>query len=119
MTKENRKERARQLHKNGLNCCQAVLLTYADKLPVEESVAIMVSAPFGRGLAGMREVCGCVSGIAMACGLSGNDYLTKTAIDDFKTINGDVVCARLLEKGKKSCNELVADAVGILSDYLK
>ena len=56
MTKEDRMERARQLHKSGLNCCQAVLLTFADKLPVDESAAKKVSATFGRGLAGMQEV---------------------------------------------------------------
>ena len=119
MTKEDRMERARQLHKSGLNCCQAVLLAFADKLPVDETAAKMVSAPFGRGLAGMREVCGCVSGMAMACGFSGKEQLTKSAIDDFRIINGDVVCARLLQKGKKPCNELIADAAGILSDYLE
>lgn len=118
MTKDERMERARQLHKGGLNCCQAVLLAYADKLPVDESVAKMVSAPFGRGLSGMREVCGCVSGMAMVCGLSGNDDVLKSAINDFKNSNGDVVCARLLEKGKKPCNDLVAEAAAILSSYL-
>lgn len=118
MTKDERMERARQLHKNGFNCCQSVLLAYADKLSIDEGAAQKVSSPFGRGLVGMREVCGCVSGMAMACALSGHEESAKSAIETFRNANGDVVCARLIKMGKKPCNELVSDAAGILSQYL-
>ena len=118
MTKEERMEKARALHKQGCNCCQSVVMAYADKLPIKPEDAMNVAAPFGRGLAGTREVCGCVSGMAMVCGLTGHNADVRPLIEKFRTEQGDIVCGRLLAMGKKPCGEMVADAAGILSDIL-
>lgn len=118
MTKEERMEKARALHKQGCNCCQAVVMAYADRLPIRADDAMNVAAPFGRGLSGCREVCGCVSGMAMVCGLTGHTADTRTLIERFRQSNGDIVCARLLAAGKKPCPELVAEAAGLLIDIL-
>ena len=118
MDKEERTKRARGLHKQGCNCCQAVVMAWADRLPIKGEDAMNVAAPFGRGLAGTREVCGCVSGMAMVCGLTGHTADTRTLIEKFRESNGDIVCARLLAAGKKPCPELVAEAAGLLSDIL-
>lgn len=109
---------ARALHKQGCNCCQSVVMAYADKLPIDKESAMNVAAPFGRGLAGTREVCGCVSGMAMVCGLTGHTADTRTLIERFRESNGDIVCGRLLASGKKPCPDLVAEAAGHLSDIL-
>ena len=111
-------EKARGLHKQGCNCCQAVVMAYADKLPIEGKDAMNMAAPFGRGLSGCREVCGCVSGMAMVCGLTGHTGDVRTLIEKFREDNGDIVCGRLLQMGKKPCNEMVAYAAGLLSDLL-
>ena len=118
MTKEERMEKARALHKQGCNRCQSVVMAYADKLPIKPEDAMNVAAPFGRGLAGTREVCGCVSGMAMVCGLTGHNADVRPLIEKFRTEEGDIVCGRLLAAGKKPCGEMVADAAGILSDIL-
>ncbi len=118
MTKEERMEKARALHKKGCNCCQSVVMAYADKLPIDAENAMNMAAPFGRGLAGTREVCGCVSGMAMVCGLTGHTADVRTLIEKFRTEEGDIVCGRLLQQGKKPCPEMVADAAGILSELL-
>ena len=118
MTKEERMEKARAPHKQGCNCCQSVVMAYADKLPIKPEDAMNVAAPFGRGLAGTREVCGCVSGMAMVCGLTGHNADVRPLIEKFRTEEGDIVCGRLLAAGKKPCGEMVADAAGILSDIL-
>ncbi len=118
MTKEERTERAKGLHKQGCNCCQAVVMAYADMLPIKPEDAMNVAAPFGRGLAGTREVCGCVSGMAMVCGLTGHTDQTRTLIERFRNEEGDIVCGRLLASGKKPCPELVSDATGLLADIL-
>ena len=118
MNKEERMVKARGLHKQGCNCCQAVVMAYADRLPIRADDAMNVAAPFGRGLSGCREVCGCVSGMAMVCGLTGHTADTRTLIERFRQSNGDIVCARLLAAGKKPCPELVAEAAGLLSDIL-
>lgn len=118
MTKEERMDKARALHKQGCNCCQSVVMAYADKLPIKPEDAMNVAAPFGRGLAGTREVCGCVSGMAMVCGLTGHTADVRPLIEKFRAEEGDIVCGRLLAAGKKPCGEMVADAAGILSDIL-
>ena len=118
MTKEERMEKARGLHKQGCNCCQAVVMAYADKLPIGQGDAMNVAAPFGRGLAGTREVCGCVSGMAMVCGLTGHTADVRPLIEKFREDNGDIVCGRLLQMGKKPCNEMVAYAAGLLAEVL-
>lgn len=118
MTKEEKMEKARTLHKQGCNCCQSVVMAYADKLPIKPEDAMNVAAPFGRGLAGTREVCGCVSGMAMVCGLTGHTADVRPLIEKFRAEEGDIVCGRLLAAGKKPCGEMVADAAGILSDIL-
>ena len=118
MTKEERINKARGLHRAGCNCCQAVVMAYADKLPIGEKEAMDVAAPFGRGLASTREVCGCVSGMAMVCGLTGHTADVRPLIEKFRAEQGDIVCGRLLAAGKKPCNEMVADAAGYLADIL-
>ena len=118
MTKEERMEKARGLHKQGCNCCQAVVMAYADRLPIDGQNAMDVAAPFGRGLAGTREVCGCVSGMAMVCGLTGHTADVRPLIEKFRTEEGDIVCGRLLAQGKKPCGEMVADAAGLLVDVI-
>ncbi|MCR5589759.1 MAG: C-GCAxxG-C-C family protein [Bacteroidales bacterium] len=118
MTKEERMEKARALHKQGCNCCQSVVMAYADRLPIEAKDAMNVAAPFGRGLAGTREVCGCVSGMAMVCGLTGHNADVRLLIEKFRDEEGDIVCGRLLAQGKKPCGEMVADAAGLLADIV-
>lgn len=118
MTKEERTEKGRALHKQGCNCCLAVVMAWADKLPIAEQDAMNVAAPFGRGLAGTREVCGCVSGMAMVCGLTGHTAEARQLIETFRQENGDIVCGRLLAMGKKPCPEMVAYASGLLADII-
>lgn len=108
----------RQLHWSGCNCCQAVVMAYADKLHIAAEHAMNVAAPFGRGLAGTREVCGCVSGMAMVCGLTGHTADVRPLIEKFRAEEGDIVCGRLLQMGKKPCPEMVADAAGLLAETI-
>ena len=119
MNKEEKMQKARQLHRSGCNCCQAVVMAYADKLPIDKENAMGVAAPFGRGLAGTREVCGCVSGMAMVCGLMGHSDDVRTLIERFREMEGDIVCGRLLSQGKKPCPEMVADAAGLLAENIE
>ena len=119
MTKEERINNARALHKQGCNCCQSVVMAWADRLPIDKEAAMNVAAPFGRGLAGTREVCGCVSGMAMVCGLTGHNDDVRPLIERFRESNSDIVCGRLLQMGKKPCPEMVAEAAGLLSEVIE
>lgn len=115
---EERVSNARALHRSGYNCAQAVVLAYADVLPIDAKSAAMVAAGFGRGVAGLREVCGCVSGMAMVAGLVERSAEVKALAELFREENGDINCGRLLQSGKRPCNDLVACAARLLGKAL-
>lgn len=69
---EERVARAMGLFRDGYNCCQSVALAFSDVLNehtgmTPEQIAA-VTGGFGGGLARLREVCGCVSGLAFVAG---------------------------------------------------
>ncbi len=134
---EERVQRGVQLHKQGYNCAQSVVLALHDLVGWDEHEAMQLSAPFGRGLAGMMELCGCVSAMALLA----SRLIPQRSLDDmaakkaqfqlvqqftaaFRELNGDVVCRRLMGvEGaagivKKSCTDKVADAVRIVATYM-
>lgn len=119
MTLQERTTIARQLHHTGHNCCQSVVLAYADLLPIQPTIAANLAAPFGRGLSGCREVCGCVSAIAIVCGLTGHTDETRNLIEQFRQQQGHIVCAQLLQQRTKTCTDLVADATAQLHNLLE
>lgn len=131
---EQRVRRAKELHDQGMNCAQAVVMAYADLLDMKPEVALATAAPFGRGLAKMNEVCGCVTGMALLSQIIAsvkdradmmmNHSLVKSMADEFRHENGDIVCRRLLgleDSGikKKPCNEYVGCAARIFGQKLK
>ena len=67
-----RGERAKDCFLQGYNCCQAVLLAFADILGAEgladEDLLKTIGSGFGGGFARMREVCGSFSGCTSMAG---------------------------------------------------
>lgn len=133
-----RAERGRQLHKQGYNCAQSVVLALCDLVGWSEETATQVAAPFGRGISGMKEVCGCVTGMALLASQmikvseasdmaarSRQQALVQQMAAEFREQNGDIICRRLLgiEGGegivRKSCTEKVADAVRIAAAHMQ
>lgn len=104
---------ARDYFLQGYNCCQAVLMTFADVLELNsltnrETLALIGSG-FGGGMARMREVCGSFSACVMMAGFicpadttemprrSANYALVQSMAEEFKSVNGgSIVCAELL-----------------------
>ena len=64
-----RKEKAEELFTQGYNCAQAVFLTYADRMDMDEKTAAKLASSFGGGMGCLREVCGAVSGMFMVTGM--------------------------------------------------
>ena len=64
---------AAQRHKDGYNCCQAVVCTYCDRLGMDEQTAFRASEAYGLGIAGMFQTCGSVCGMMMLAGLKNSD----------------------------------------------
>lgn len=107
---EERVAKAKRLFKEGgYNCCQAVVLAYNDLFDLDDSTAASISSGFGGGFGRLREVCGSVSGMTMLAGLlspaadpsdkierTKNYALVQEVANEFKNINGSIVCKELL-----------------------
>ena len=114
-----RGERAKGLFLQGYNCCQAVLLAFADILGAEgladEDLLKTIGSGFGGGFARMREVCGSFSGCTVMAGFirpavtpgleerKANYALVQEMAAAFRERNGgSIVCGDLLGlRGKK------------------
>ena len=105
---------AKQLFENGYNCSQAIVLAFKDELKLDETTLFSMSSSFGGGISRLREVCGCVSAMALVMGLLYGNYdpldnekkanhykliqeLTMKFKDKFNSYN----CATLLNKENK------------------
>lgn len=143
-----RVERAKELFNSGYNCCQSVVLAFADIIELDPTLAATISAPFGGGMGRLREVCGAVSGMTMVAGFlspcptaddpvakKANYTLVQNFAEKFRAQNGAIVCRTLLGLDrtkddptpsprtaeyykKRPCAELVGDAARIIAEYL-
>ncbi|MBR5396982.1 MAG: C_GCAxxG_C_C family protein [Bacteroidales bacterium] len=110
---EGRGDLAKSFFLQGYNCCQAVLLAFADILEADgtcdrKTLAILGSG-FGGGMARMREVCGSFSACVIMAGFispaddaekekrAANYALVQDMAEEFKSLNGgSIVCGELL-----------------------
>ena len=145
---EQRVAKAKEYFNSGYNCCQAVVLTYADVRELEPMFAATIAAPFGGGMGRLREVCGAVSGMTMVAGFlspcptaddpaakKANYALVQHFAEKFRATNGAIVCRTLLGLDhakdeptpsprtaeyykKRPCAELVGDAARVIAEYL-
>lgn len=103
------KHRGETLFREGYNCAQAVLLTFADYCEIDRKQAAHLSSSFGGGMGRLREVCGAVSGMFMVLGLvygydisdapdaKGRHYeLIQEMARRFSERTGSIVCRELL-----------------------
>ena len=108
------------------NCCQSVLVPFADVCGLDRDTAFQLGANFGSGMR-HGSTCGAVTSALMVLGLAGRgpDEATEF-MRRFREKNGDLDCAQLLQNAKERgeerkphCDRLVFDAVEILEDLLK
>jgi len=137
-------EKAKALFEQGYNCAQAVTLAFADDMELDRETAARISSSFGGGLGRLREVCGCVSGMAFVAGelygyadpkaveeKAAHYALIQELAKEFKEKNGSIICRELLAGitddtaptpeartasyyKKRPCARLAADAAEIL-----
>lgn len=102
-------EKAKKYFEQGYNCAQAVTLAFAEEMGLEPEQAAKMASSFGGGLGRLREVCGCVSGMALAAGAlygysdpeakeeKADHYaLIQKLAGEFKERNGSIICRELL-----------------------
>lgn len=96
-------EKAVNYFKQGYNCSQSVVATFAEDYNLDEETVLKLSCGFGGGIGRMRSVCGAFSGAVM---LAGMNYapsdkacvykVVQKLSDRFKEENGSLICAELL-----------------------
>ncbi len=124
----SRIERARQLHKEGYNCSQCVIMVFDDIHNTDNELIAKLSSGFGGGVGGQQQVCGAVSGMTMLLGLKKYNTpqdkmeLYKTVqehCNEFKQINNSIICEELKNSEHKPCISLIEDAITIIDNKLR
>ena len=103
-----------------MNCCQAVVMAFADTVPLDESMLTNLGAGFGAGMGTMEGTCGALVGAIMVAGLrsggNGTMALSRKILPRFKELCvGATICRDLkgIDTGKVicSCDDCVRNAV--------
>ena len=133
---KSRVQEAKNKHKQGYNCAQAVACTYCDLLGMDEKTAFRAVEAYGLGIAKRYEMCGSVCAMMMLAGLKNSDAnlqapaskfatfeLGNKMIQKFEDWNTTSCCALLRgTDGKtdrlRSCRGCVADCARIVEDFL-
>lgn len=142
----DRQYHAAELFVGGYNCAQAVVLSFADALCLDEKLCARISSSFGGGMGRMREVCGAVSGMFMVAGLLyGYDGPEEGPVKKehyariqelagkFREEAGSIVCREILRNPpsdpnptprtdafykQRPCVRMVTLAVKIMEEYI-
>lgn len=144
---KNREEIAAANFLSGCNCCQAVLMAYADVLGLTQEQAAMVAVGHGGGMGRLRLHCGAFSAAVMLAGaIEGSDGAKKehrpqtyARVQEihrrFIEVNGTVSCAELLGRAgvpedptpeertpeyyrKRPCERVIRSACKIVDEML-
>ena len=121
----NRAERAVELKHNGCNCCQAVLLAFADQVNVDPETLRRLGAGFGIGMGNMKGTCGALIAAEMLMGLKEENrrpLIGKARVlhDAFNAKCGATICEDL--KGVKTgtvlcpCDDCVRCAAELIEN---
>ena len=117
-TLEDRIETGAQL-KRKMNCCQAVLMAYADRLGKSEDELMRLGSGFGSGMGTMEGTCGALVGAIMVSSLVAAPGAamsnSRGIMSRFKELSGATVCRDLkgIGTGKVlcSCEDCVRNAI--------
>ena len=114
--------------KKEMNCCQAVLVAFADKLGKGEDDLLRLGSGFGSGMATMEGTCGALVGAIMVSSLLSAEgearNNSRAIMSRFKELcGGATICRDLkgIETGKVlcSCEDCVRNAVRAAVETLK
>ena len=119
MTLDERMEYAAR-RKKEMNCCQAVLVAFADRLVKNEDDLLRLGSGFGSGMATMEGTCGALVGAIMVSSLLSAEgearNNSRAIMSRFKELcGGATICRDLkgIDTGKVlcSCEDCVRNAV--------
>ena len=127
MTLDERMDYAAR-RKKEMNCCQAVLVAFADKLGKGEDDLLRLGSGFGSGMATMEGTCGALVGAIMVSSLLSAEgearNNSRAIMSRFKELcGGATICRDLkgIDTGKVlcSCEDCVRNAVLAVGEALK
>ena len=118
MTTQERMDYAAR-RKKEMNCCQAVLVAFADRLGKGEDDLLRLGSGFGSGMATMEGTCGALVGAIMVSSLLSAEgearNNSRAIMSRFKELCGATICRDLkgIGTGKVlcSCEDCVRNAV--------
>ncbi len=124
MSENERIEASIEYKHSGCNCCQAILMAYADLLGLEKDKLMSLGAGFGMGMGCMEGTCGALCGAVIVAGIltNGNKttFVSKQIHQSFKEKSGATICKDLkgVETGKIlcSCDDCVKNAAKTLAE---
>lgn len=97
---------AQERFAQGFNCSQSVLSAYAEKLGLQDEIALKLASPFGGGIAHRGQVCGAVTGALMTLGAQKGNATLETKEDTYKL--ADEFLHKFQEQhGTLLCRELI------------
>ena len=111
--------------KSQMNCCQAVLLAFAQELQTDPQTLMKLGSAFGSGMATMNGTCGALVGAEMVLGMLGHQPVradAKRLFTEFEQRCGSSVCKTLkgVGTGKMlcSCEDCVRNAAALVEQML-
>ena len=130
-----REETARNYHKSGCNCAQAVAMAFEDKTPFDVDQLFTITEGLGAGGGNMRGTCGALAAAYMIAGMlnSTKDHneptskastykINKQLAEKFSELTGAQNCPDLkgIFTGKVlcSCPDCVGYGARVLAEYL-
>jgi C_GCAxxG_C_C family probable redox protein len=126
MTLEERKARAIALHKQGYNCAQCVVMAFSDRTGLSDAVAAKIAMGLGGGVGAQGEICGVVTGMAIAEGTThepvasekpASNKTVRDLTESFVNNNHHLRCRDLKTVGRIPCNDLILNGVEILHKW--
>lgn len=132
---QSRINRALELHHMGYNCAQAVAITYADIMGLDELTIFRMLEPFGYGMGGANGVCGAISGAITVLGYLNSEgpqnigtkketYRLASELEAaFQIKNGSIICKEIKGLDTKvvlrSCDGCIEDACRFLEAKIR
>ena len=102
-----RAEKALNFKHNGNNCCQAVLMAYADRMDISVQQIKRLGATFGAGMGCFESTCGSLCAAQMVLGMTGGNIRSaKLLVEGFRSrAGGSTICRELkgIETGNMLC----------------
>jgi C_GCAxxG_C_C family probable redox protein len=140
-------EKAKKTFRGGLNCAQAVVSSFSEKLGFDKEMSLQISCGFGGGMGRMQGTCGAVTGSYMVLGIANCQKYTDNSDRKMHTyemvrefnrkfteihkttscidlLNCEIATAAGHDKAKEKnlfvtvCEKCISDSIGIIEEMI-